>query len=71
MLGITIPQAVKMISLSPAAVLGLDGYKGRVRTGYDADLVLFDDDIDIKACIIAGRCCYIKNHDAEVTNAEI
>lgn len=38
----TLPQAVRMLTLTPAELLALDGRKGRVRPGYDADLTLFE-----------------------------
>lgn len=46
-------DAVKMASTTPAKVLGLK--KGRLEPGYDADLVLFDDDVNIKGVVLDGR----------------
>ena len=45
---------MKMASTTPAKVLGLK--KGRLEPSYDADLVLFDDEINIKGVILDGRC---------------
>ncbi len=42
MLDLELPQAVAMASSSPAKVLGLEHRKGKIKTGYDADLVLLD-----------------------------
>lgn len=42
MLDLELPQAVAMASSSPAKVLGLEQCKGKIKTGYDADLVLLD-----------------------------
>lgn len=42
-------HAVRMASLTPAERVGFGGTKGKIQIGYDADLVVFDDDINIKA----------------------
>jgi N-acetylglucosamine-6-phosphate deacetylase len=58
--GATLPEAVRMASLTPARVLGLDAVKGSIAVGKDADLVLFDNDINIKQVFIGGK--YENNH---------
>ncbi|MEW4369150.1 allantoinase AllB [Paenibacillus kandeliae] len=40
--GITLPKLMNMLSLAPAERLGLAYRKGRIASGYDADLVLVD-----------------------------
>lgn len=52
--GVTLPEAIRMITANPARIMGLDDHKGRLRDGYDADLVLFDDNININRTIING-----------------
>ena len=37
-------EALEKITLAPARRVGLDGRKGRVAPGYDADIVIFDPD---------------------------
>jgi N-acetylglucosamine-6-phosphate deacetylase len=54
LLGIDVPMAVRMASLNPAAVLGLDDSKGRIAQGYDADLVLLDGDLKVLRTWIGG-----------------
>jgi N-acetylglucosamine-6-phosphate deacetylase len=44
-----------MITENPAREVGVLDRKGRVEVGYDADLVLFDEDIQIQAVWRAGR----------------
>src|SRR5262249_7954807 len=39
-LGIPLEQAVRMLTLNPATVLGIEFKKGALRTGADADIVL-------------------------------
>ena len=40
-------DAVKMITATPAAIIGVYDKKGSLAAGKDADLVIFDDDIKI------------------------
>lgn len=46
-IGVPLYSAVKMASLTPATVVGYGDRKGKIQKGYDADLILFDDDINI------------------------
>lgn len=48
-------EAVRMASLTPAEVIGFNKTKGKIEKGYDADFVLFDDDINIKTVITNGN----------------
>ena len=52
--GLDICDAVKMITINPAKVMKLNN-KGKIACGYDADIVIFDDDINIKKVIVAGK----------------
>ena len=51
-------EAVRMASLTPASVVGFNKSKGKIEKGYDADLILFDDDINIKSVITNGNIVY-------------
>ena len=42
-LGVPLADAVRMLTLNPASLLGIDFKKGALRAGADADVVLFDD----------------------------
>ena len=53
--GVPLYEAVRMASLTPAEVIGFDKSKGKIEKGYDADFVLFDDDINIKTVITNGN----------------
>ena len=48
-------EAVRMATLTPAEVIGYHKTKGKIEKGYDADFVLFDDDINIKTVITKGN----------------
>lgn len=47
-------QAVKMASLTPAKLLRIDGETGSIGQGKRADLLLFDEDIQIKKVMVRG-----------------
>jgi N-acetylglucosamine-6-phosphate deacetylase len=55
LLGITLPEAVRMASLHPAEFLGLSHELGRIEPGYRANLVLADDRLNVLETWIDGR----------------
>lgn len=52
--GIDIVTASKMLSLAPAMHLGAQNKKGSIENGKDADLVVFDSELNFKRVIIGG-----------------
>ncbi len=50
--GVSLPEAVGMASLNPARVLGIDGSKGSLEAGKDADIVIFDHDLKVRHTIV-------------------
>ncbi len=58
--GVSIANAVKMASLNPAKVIGVDNKKGKIARGYDADLVIFDDSFKCRATIVNGTIVHNK-----------
>jgi N-acetylglucosamine-6-phosphate deacetylase len=46
-LGIALPDAVRMLTLNPAAMLGIEFKKGALRAGADADILLLDEGLQI------------------------
>jgi N-acetylglucosamine-6-phosphate deacetylase len=46
-LGIPLANAVRMLTLNPAAVLGIEFKKGALRTGADADILLLNEALQI------------------------
>ena len=60
MAGVSIFDAVKMASATPARIIGAKT-KGILAEGYDADVVIFDESIDIKTTIVGGNVVYSKN----------
>ncbi len=55
--GVPVHEAVRMMSLTPARVMGVQGRKGSLEPGKDADIVLFDDDVTMRLVMIRGRVC--------------
>ena len=52
--GIPLEDTVKMMTETPASIMGLKN-KGKIELGYDADLVIFDKDVNIKTVILKGK----------------
>lgn len=48
-------DAIKPVTVNPATSLKLPG-KGRVKTGFDADIVVLDDKLNIRHVFAKGRC---------------
>ena len=51
---IPVSEAVKMLTVNPAGMMGLTT-KGDIAPGMDADLVIFDADVSIKAVFVNGE----------------
>ncbi|WP_099353041.1 N-acetylglucosamine-6-phosphate deacetylase [Fredinandcohnia onubensis] len=58
---IPIEEAVQMASFNPAIVCGVSDRKGRIAVGYDADLVILTNDLEVKATMIDGNFVYQRN----------
>jgi len=56
--GLTIHDALKMATTTPAEALGLSSRKGIIRPGADADLALVDPDLNVQATIVNGALVY-------------
>lgn len=61
--GIPLLDAVKMASLTPARILKKDASIGSLTVGKQADLLIFDPDIQILLTIIDGRIVYQRKTD--------
>jgi N-acetylglucosamine-6-phosphate deacetylase len=60
-------EAVRMMSKTPARILGLEKQKGALLPGMDADIVIFDDQIRVDKTIISGRVVYEKTLTNQLT----
>lgn len=53
--GIPLPEAIRMASLNPARVLQMDAHKGSLEDGKDADIAVFNSDFSAWRTMIAGQ----------------
>jgi N-acetylglucosamine-6-phosphate deacetylase len=53
-LRVDVVDAVTMGSLNPARVLGIEDRKGSIAAGMDADLVVLDDSLSVRATMVGG-----------------
>ena len=52
---VSLTDAVKMLTSTPARILGISDKKGSLATGKDADIVIFDDNINVSMTMVKGR----------------
>jgi N-acetylglucosamine-6-phosphate deacetylase len=62
LLDIPLHEALRMITSTPAAVLGLPA-KGRITPGADADLVILSAEGEVRETVVAGRTIYSPRKD--------
>lgn len=63
--GVPLLDAVKMITSTPAKIMKIDALKGSLTVGKDADLVIFDERINIETTMVKGKMVY-SNHKIEI-----
>ncbi|QHT71109.1 N-acetylglucosamine-6-phosphate deacetylase [Rhodocytophaga rosea] len=56
--GVPLPEAIQMITSTPARIMGVEKNKGSLLPGKDADIVIFDDQITIDTTIVNGNIVY-------------
>jgi N-acetylglucosamine-6-phosphate deacetylase len=56
--GCTFPEAARMISTSPAKLLGEGRRKGRLAPGYDADVTVLTPDLSVETVWRGGKLAY-------------
>lgn len=67
-LGIPMEIVTKMASLNPCRKYGLDGRKGSIRPGKDADFVIITDDYKAQETYVRGRKVYDAKVDTDLFN---
>lgn len=58
--GIPEEEAFKMASQTPAELMGFKS-KGRLEPGFDADFAVYDDNYNVKLCVVNGEIQYRNN----------
>lgn len=51
-------DAVKMMTLTPARIMGISHIVGSIAPGKRANLVLFDEDVQVSMVIVGGEICF-------------
>lgn len=55
LIGVSLPEAVRMASLNPARALGLNGHKGSLERHKDADIVMFSPTFQVTKTLVGGQ----------------
>ncbi|AXE19558.1 N-acetylglucosamine-6-phosphate deacetylase [Runella rosea] len=61
MADVSLLEAVRMASTTPARIMGVDDRKGSLAKGKDADIVIFDKDINVSLTMVEGKIVYDKS----------
>jgi N-acetylglucosamine-6-phosphate deacetylase len=56
--GVPLVEAVRMATLTPARVIGVDNCKGSLEASKDADIAIFEDDFVAWRTMIGGEWAY-------------
>ena len=56
--GVSLVDAVKMMTSNPIKMMGLDVRKGIISRGYDADICIFDEGINVERVICGGKIAF-------------
>lgn len=54
----SMPEVIRMMTENPARILKIDHVKGSIKKEYDADIVVFDENIDVYMSIVEGDIRY-------------
>jgi N-acetylglucosamine-6-phosphate deacetylase len=58
MAGVSLQDAITMITQTPATIMNISDRKGSLTVGKDADIVIFDENISIQTTMIKGKIIY-------------
>jgi N-acetylglucosamine-6-phosphate deacetylase len=51
-------KAVLWVTMNPALLLGISNDTGSIRVGKNADIAVFDEDVNVKMTILEGNIVY-------------
>ena len=60
-------ETIQMMTATPARIMHIDRSKGSLSVGKDADIVIFDEDIDIKMTMVNGTIVFKKAIEPKTT----
>ena len=55
---VPIEYAINAATINPASLIGVDDHKGKIQSGFDADLVVLDDNYDVLSTYVCGELVY-------------
>jgi len=58
--GLDLVHAIGLVTVNPARQLGMLAKKGSLEIGRDADIIIFDDSLEISTTIVSGHVVYQK-----------
>jgi N-acetylglucosamine-6-phosphate deacetylase len=58
MAGVSLSDAIRMITQTPATIMNIGDRKGSLTAGKDADIVIFDENISIHTTMVKGKIIY-------------
>jgi len=58
--GIPFEDAIRMMTINPAKIMGVQQYKGTLEVGKDADMVILDEHLEVTNTIVGGKVVYTK-----------
>jgi N-acetylglucosamine-6-phosphate deacetylase len=56
--GVSLTDAIRMMTMTPAVIMKIAGRKGSLTSGKDADIVIFDEHINILTTMVKGKIVY-------------
>jgi N-acetylglucosamine-6-phosphate deacetylase len=62
MADVSLLDSVRMMTATPARIMGVEHKKGTLVAGKDADIVIFDENITVQTTIVQGRIIYEKQY---------
>ncbi len=58
MAGVSMTDAIRMMTITPASIMKISDHKGSLTPGKDADIVIFDDHINVHTTMVKGKIVY-------------
>ncbi|HJX01609.1 MAG TPA: N-acetylglucosamine-6-phosphate deacetylase [Candidatus Humimicrobiaceae bacterium] len=58
MVGVSFEEAIQMATINPAKCLGVQGRKGSLAAGKDADIVILDKKLKVRLTMVKGKIVY-------------
>ena len=58
--GVSLADALQMVALTPATILGVANRKGTLAAGKDADMVILDRDLHVAQTVVAGKIAFTR-----------